>query len=150
MGFGGDGRDWVYASYLTERAERVYLGAYSGKVYCISKDGNVLRTFHTGETIRTVRESLGHVWMQSFDAVHIFQGDRLIRHLPLATGNHVAWGATGFSIAHGKEVTLFTSSGEVAARLLFTRPVSILLWRGESLLIETSNRRFVFSTEDIA
>ena len=65
--------------------------------------------------------------------------------------SHVAWGSTDFCIAHGKEVTLFTSSGEVAACLIFRRPVSIALWRGESLLIETSNKkRFVFSTEDTA
>ena len=150
MSLGGDGRDWVYASYLTERAERIYLGAYSGKVYCISKCGIVLRTFDTGETMQTVRESLGHIWMQSFAAVHIFQGERLIRHLPLATGSHVSWGSAGFCIFHGKEVTLFTSPGEVAARLLFSRPVSIALWPGESLLIETSDRRFVFSTEALA
>ncbi len=147
MGITGDARDWVYAAHVTHGGERIYLGTYCGKLYCVSKEGEVLRTFDIGTTIRAVGEAAGHVWVRSFNAIYAFQDDRLIHHLPLSAEAQVAWGTEGFVVSQGKEVILYTPSGENTARLVFSRAVSLALWKGKSLLVETGNSRFVFSTD---
>jgi hypothetical protein len=96
MSMGGDGRDWIYASSVTEKAERIYLGTYEGNVYSVSKYGDVQKTFDTGETSIAVKESSEHLYIQSFDSLKIFQRDQLIRRLPLEFGSHVVLGQEGF------------------------------------------------------
>jgi len=145
VSLGGDGRDWIYASYLSDRVEQIYLGTYAGQVYCVSNEGRVLKTFSVGEPVMMVREARGNLWIQGFATVYVFQGEHLIRHLPLPTGSRTAWGPNGFCISQDKEVALFTSLGEATGRILFNRPVSTTTWSDDSLVIETSNRCFVFS-----
>jgi hypothetical protein len=43
--------DWIYASHVTQNAERIYLGCYSGRVYCINEAGHVLGSvpIHTNQ-----------------------------------------------------------------------------------------------------
>jgi len=147
VSLGGDGRDWIYASYLSDRAEQIYLGTYAGQVYCVSNEGRVLKTFNIGEPVMMVREARGNLWIQGFATVYVFQGERLIRHLPLPTGSRTAWGPNGFCISRDKEATLFTSLGEAAGRILFKRPISTTIWSDDSLVIETNNRCFVFSID---
>jgi len=147
VSLGGDGRDWIYASYLSDRVEQIYLGTYAGQVYCVSNEGRVLKTFSVGEPVMMVREAQGNLWIQGFATVYVFQGEHLIRHLPLPTGSRTAWGPNGFCISQDKEVTLFTSLGEATGRILFNRPVSTTIWTDDSLVIETSNRCFVFSID---
>ena len=144
---GGDGRDWIYASYLSDRVEQIYLGTYAGQVYCVSNEGRVLKTFSVGEPVMMVREARGNLWIQGFATVYVFQGEHLIRHLPLPTGSRTAWGPNGFCIFRDKEATLFTSLGEAAGRILFKRPISTTIWSDDSLVIETNNRCFVFSID---
>ena len=74
----------------------------------------------------------------------LLQGDRLIRHVPLSAEAGVVWGTEGFAVSQGNEITLYTPPGEAGARLVFSRPVSLVLWRKETLLVETGNNRFVF------
>lgn len=31
--------DWIDASHVTKNAERIFLGCYSGQVYCINENG---------------------------------------------------------------------------------------------------------------
>ena len=147
ISIGGDGRDWIYASYLSDRVERIYLGTYAGQVYCVSIEGRVLKTFNIGEPVMMVREARGNLWIQGFATVYVFQGERLIRHLPLPTGSRTAWGPNGFCISLEKEVTIFTSLGEAAGRIIFKRPISTTVWSDDSLVIETSNQCFVFSID---
>jgi len=52
FGYVGSGKDWIYASYVSENAERIYLGCYSGKVYCITKGGTVKKIYNCNETVK--------------------------------------------------------------------------------------------------
>ncbi|MCJ7668429.1 MAG: DnaJ domain-containing protein [Anaerolineae bacterium] len=56
FGMLGPGEDWIYATCLGPSADTIYLGCYSGKVYCMSKDGRVTKLYNCRDVIRSIRE----------------------------------------------------------------------------------------------
>jgi len=148
MGITGDARDWVYAASLTEDGERVYLATYSGKVYCVSKEGVVLRTFDLGTTVRAMREAQDYLVVHSFEHLHAFKGERLLRHISVPADANLAWGDQGFILWQGKSLQAYTWAGEAGAEVAFKNPIVSALWSDGTLVLDTAVNRFVFSTRE--
>jgi hypothetical protein len=105
--------DWIYVTYLAEEAEQIYLGCYSGRVYCINKEGIVLKTYVSDDAIGRIEENQGHLYIQTGSGIYIIHDDKVLNHIEIGDGELSCFTIWGFIVKKGFVISLYELEGNL-------------------------------------
>lgn len=145
FGMAGPGEDWIYATCLGPSADTIYLGCYSGKVYCMSKDGRVRKLFNCHDVVRSIREKGEYLYVETDYTLFVIKDDMYLTHVNTWKTGNLRWHDDGFMLVGTKELRLFSDDGIEIGRMNFKNSISYVYWADDNLNVVTSKKAYVFS-----
>lgn len=145
FGLDGQSEDWIYATCLGLNADRIYLGCYSGKIYVISKDGNVIKLYNCHEVIRSIREKRCYLFIETDYCLYIIKDDKYLAHIKKRETGNLEWTDSGFMFVDTKELHLFSDDGIEIGSIIFKFNISDIYWVDNNLKVTTANKAYIFS-----
>ncbi|MFZ3138641.1 MAG: DnaJ domain-containing protein [Thermodesulfovibrionales bacterium] len=145
IGMVGPGEDWIYGTGLSPNGDRIYLGCYSGKVYCVGKDGRVLKLYNSHDTINAIREKGNSLFIETSFHLYVLKDDVYITHVGTWQEGELRWYREGFMFVKAKEVRLFADAGIEIGKIIFKNPIYDLYWIDKDLQVHTATKVFRFS-----
>jgi hypothetical protein len=145
IGMAGPGEDWIYATCLGTNADRIYLGCYSGKVYCVSKDGRVIKLYNCHDVVRSIREKGEYLFIETDYCLYIIKADKYLTHVRTWKTGNLKWADSGFMLVGTKELHLFSDEGIEIGRIKFKNNISDVYWAAGNFKVMTANKVYVFS-----
>lgn len=148
FGIGGSdlGADWISATCLAGSPETVHLGCYSGRVYCLQKDGRVARAYVADGPVQDIRQKGDHLYVQTGGCLYLLRGDQCLRHIVTGQSSAVMWLDQGFMIVGDKELRLFTDEAGETGRLTFKNTIHEAYFAQSELHVLTAATVYSFST----
>ncbi len=140
----GDGRDWIYAATLSRNNQYVYLATYSGKIYCVSLTGSVVKTlvFARRDAIEALRESQNHLVILLHGNLCVFDGKQIHHAATIPTGTLTSWGDEKMVLWEGKTLHVYSGLGKSEGKLAFKNSITSALWNKGRLVVTTSKARY--------
>lgn len=99
--------DWIYAAYLGSEAKKIYLGCYSGKVYCLSREGNVKTVYNCHDVIKSIKEKQNYLLIETDYYLHVLKDNKYINHLETGRGS-ILWMDNVFLIKNTNELRIYS------------------------------------------
>ncbi len=143
---GGDGRDWIYSSYLNYDGTVIFLGTYAGKVYKIPVSGQSLACYEVRQPVIGIQEISGYIIISSHENLWVFEESNFQCHQPIPKGARVLFGSQGFGLINDKSLVLFAPDGTKYSDISFKSSISDCVWNENKLLVNTTTKCFVFNT----
>jgi hypothetical protein len=137
--------DWIYASHVTENAERIYLGCYSGRVYCINEAGHVLKTYVSDDTIRRIQEQAPYLYIQTNYSLYVIRDERVVNHIEIGTGNFFSFAAWGFIVKKDSIVCLYDHNGTLIGNIRFSKEPYEIIPTDQGITVYTKKGRVTAS-----
>lgn len=134
--------DWIYASHLAPHAERIYLGCYSGTVYCVDFGGNVLKVYSTDAPIDGILERRGYVYLWTHTSLYVLQGEKVGNHIDLREGGLECFTEWGFIIKKGPSLILCSDGGAWLGTVYFPKEPREVIPTLTGLVAYTTKERF--------
>jgi hypothetical protein len=103
--------DWIYASHMAPHAERIYLGCYSGMVYCVDPGGNVLKVYSTDAPIDGILERRRYLYVWTHTSLYVLEDDKVANHIDLREGGLERVTVWGLIVRKGTSLMLCSESG---------------------------------------
>jgi DnaJ domain len=103
--------DWIYASHMAPHAERIYLGCYSGMVYCVDPGGNVLKVYSTDAPIDGILERRRYLYVWTHTSLYVLEDDKVANHIDLREGGLECVTAWGLIVRKGPSLMLCSEDG---------------------------------------
>jgi len=141
MSMSGPG-DWIYASHMTPRAERIYLGCYSGTVYCVNASGDVLSIYSTDDPIRGLMEWNDFLYIWTHGSMYVIERGRVANHLDLRNRDFECFAQWGFVIREGSSLALFSPDGTWLGAVHLSKPPREIIPTTSGLIACTTKERF--------
>ena len=141
MSMSGPG-DWIYATHITSRRERVFLGCYSGLIYCIDLDGNVLKTYQTDSTIEGILERGRNLYIWTRTSLFVVEGDKVVSHIDLRGGGLECFADWGFIVKKGASLALYSVEGTWLGNVRFEKEAREVVPTANGLVAYTTKERF--------
>jgi curved DNA-binding protein CbpA len=141
MSVSGPG-DWIYASHMTPRAKRIYLGCYSGAVYCMDLSGDVLSIYSTDEPIRGLREWTGFLYVWTDGSMYVIESDKAANHLDLRNRSIKCFAQWGFIIRNGYSLELYSLDGTWLGAVHLVKPPREIVPTRNGFVVYTTKVRF--------
>lgn len=145
IGMVGPGEDWIYATGLSANADRIYLGCYSGKVYCVGRDSRVFKVYNCHETINAIREKGSRLFIETNYHLYVLNDDTYVTHVDTWQEGELRWHQEGFMLVKAKEVRIFSDAGAEMGRISFKTPIYDTYWSANCLQVHTATKVFKFS-----
>ena len=141
----GSGEDWIYASHIGHHADRIYLGCFSGKIYCISKTLHIIKQYICHDDIKSIREKGRNVFVETAFVLFIIQDDRYLTHINIWGMGKLRWNTEGFMYVSEKEIHLFTDDGIEIGRIVFEKnKIYNAYCNDNSLKVTTAYKAYTF------
>lgn len=137
--------DWIYASHITEKAERIYFGSYSGQVYCINEDGYVLKTYDFDDTIRHIRERAPYLYIQTNYSLYVIRDKRVINHIEMGAINCFSFAKWGFIVKKDFVVSLYDHDGTLIGNIRFSKKPYEIIPNDQGITVYTEKGRVTAS-----
>lgn len=103
--------DWIYASHMAPHAERIYLGCYSGMIYCVDPGGNVLKVYSTDAPIDGILERKGYLYVWTHTSLYVLEDDKAANHIDLREGGLECFTEWGLIVRKGLSFILYSEGG---------------------------------------
>jgi len=145
VGMLGPGEDWIYATCLGPNADTIYLGCYSGKVYCISKDGRARKLLNCHDVVRSIREKGKRLFIETDYCLFVIKDDKCLTHVSTWKTGNLRWTDDGFMLVGTKELRLFSDEGLEIGRISFKNSIYDVYWGDGNLNVVTAKKAYVFS-----
>jgi hypothetical protein len=113
--------DWIYVSYIAEEAEQIYLGCYSGRIYCINKEGIVLKTYVSDDAIGRIEENQGRLYIQTGSGIYIIHEDKVLNHIEIGDGELSCFTIWGFIVRKGFVISLYEHEGNLIGNVQLSK-----------------------------
>ncbi|GEM_PF-3831248 len=141
------GEDWVYSTAWSHDGQTLYLGCYSGKLYCVAADGRVRRIYDCHDTIRCVVQ-VGDVVLVETDAcVFVIEGGSYARYVPKEKNCQFWWTKSGFIQVGTKQLRFYRYSGESLCEMEFKKSIYDVTWRADRVEVKTGDTQYVFAVK---
>jgi len=143
FGMSGQAEDWIYATEVSKNANRIYLGGYSGKIYCVSKNGQVSKFYDVHETPSSIREEGDYLYIETNYHLYIIKDDRYLTHIDTWDEGDLMWWHRGFMFVEKNEISLFSWRGTIVGNISFKKNIYDLYWEEEKLRVVTVDRSYL-------
>ena len=135
--------DWIYATWLDDNAEKVYVGCYSGKVYLVLKDGRVLKVYNCHDVIRSIKRREQHLFIATDRILYIIKDDQYLTHIDV-NNCKLRWYIEGLMLLWTKQLSLYTYEGIKIGDISFKKSICDVFWTNKNLTVITSSSRHSF------
>jgi hypothetical protein len=134
--------DWIYASHVTSAAERIYLGCYSGRVYCTNSSGDVLRLYSTDEPVRGISERGGFLYIWTDGSMYVIGANSVACHLDIRNSSLEGFARWGFMIKKDASLVLHSSDGTWLGSVHLLKPPREIIPTSNGVVVYTTKQRF--------
>ena len=138
MSISGPG-DWIYASYISENGDQIYLGCYSGKIYCIDLDGTAHKIYNSDSTIRKIFKHDPYLYIEAACSFFVMKNDRVVKHIKLKEFEPVTYAHWGFVIKRGLELSFHEPNGYLVGTAVCSEAPWEIIPVNDGLIIRTWN-----------
>jgi hypothetical protein len=137
--------DWIYAACFAARSNSVYLAGYSGRVVVLDPDGKPVSGYETGTPPNRIIDTGEYLYLLTDTRLYVIRGDSLetLIHIPVTRELIVT--RNGFGLLESKRLRWFSKDGLPTATILSKEPIRRLYYSDGGLVVETRQRRAVFS-----
>jgi len=146
---GGYAEDWISATWLGSNANKIYLGCYSGKLYCIFKNGHVAKLYNCHDPIKAIREEEEYLFIETDCRLFIIKDDKCLKHIDRRESGDIRWHGGGFMLIKTREVSLFLDNGVEIGKIYFKNSIHDIYWVGNDLNVLTAKKIYVFSKKEL-
>lgn len=133
--------DWIYATYLDSNANEIYLGCYSGKIYCFSKEGTVKKIYNCQDVIRSIKKRYHFLYIKTDFYLYILKDDKYLNHLNIGR-NDLIWINSGFILKNSTEIKFFNEEGVSRGSIKFKNRIHDLYLTNNGINISTTNKTY--------
>jgi hypothetical protein len=141
MSMSGPG-DWIYASHMAPHGERMYLGCYSGMLYCIDLGGNVLKIYSTDAPINGILERRGYIYIWTYTSLYVLQDDKVANHIDLREGGLECFTEWGIIVSKRPSLILRSEDGAWLGTVHFPKEPREVIPTATGLVAYTAKERF--------
>lgn len=141
MSMSGPG-DWIYATHMTSRAERIYLGCYSGLIYCVDLGGDILKVYQTDAPIDGIVERGRHLYIWTHTSLYVLEGDKVVSHIDLRGGGLECFAEWGLIVKKGSSLVLFSQGGTWLGTVRLQGEAREIVPAVNGLVAHTTKERF--------
>lgn len=153
ISFGGSGEDWIYGSGISNNAEKIYLGCYSGKTYQINMQGIVEKIYIIPEDVKGIYgktnpvtyivECEKYLHIMTYWYLYILLDDTVLRYLKVYDGI-VKWYDRGFIKQLKNNIYIYLNNGDFIGSLEFKDKIRHICYKDNVFLIETITNAYIF------
>lgn len=133
--------DWIYASHMATHAERIYLGCYSGMVYCVDPVGNVLKVYSTDAPIDGILERRGYLYVWTHTSLYVLEDDKVANHIDLREGGLECFTEWGLIVRKGPSLILCSEDGAWLGTVHFPKEPREVIPTATGLVAYTTKER---------
>lgn len=135
--FPGLGEDWIYATHVSRNYNYIYLGCYSGKVFYISKDGDIIKIFNCHDTINHIEELHDYLFIRSDRGLYIFKNSSYICSFNSMDIGHLKILKNYIVFINTKDISIYTLNGEKIGSIKFKDSIIDAFERDDDINIIT-------------
>lgn len=136
MSISGPG-DWIYASHMSENGNEIYLGCYSGKVYCIKLDGTVHKIYNSDGVLEKIFKHDPFLYIEAASSLYVLKDDCVVKHIKLKELESITYAQWGFVVRSGFEVSFYKPNGDLIGIAVFTQEPRERIPTNDGLIIRT-------------
>jgi hypothetical protein len=126
---------------MAPHAERIYLGCYSGMVYCVDPSGHILKVYSTDAPIDGILERRRYVYVWTHTSLYVLQDDKVANHLDLQGGGLEGFTAWGLIIRNGTSLLLYSKDGAWLGTVYFPQEPREVIPTATGLVAYTTKAR---------
>jgi hypothetical protein len=146
MGMGeGITEDWIYATYLGLNGEEIYLGCYSGKIYCLSHTGIVKKLYDCHDVIRSIKKLGAYLFIETDYYLYILKDDKYLNNLKIWKNGDLFWINGGFLLKTPNKLKFFSCECILKSTLKFKNRIYDLYITNKGFNVSTTNRTYEIS-----
>lgn len=146
FGHGRNNRDWIYTTHLSPNAERIYVGCYSGKVYCILKNGIVIKQYNCHDGVEKIKEIGKYVFLKTWYGIYIIKDDNYLTYVKMGKSEDLRWIDNGFMLVGEKHLRVLSNEGFELCRInFFKNKIYYFRWIEGKLKLITARKTYIFS-----
>ena len=109
MGMGsGITEDWIYATYLDLNGKEIYLGCYSGKIYCLTPTGIVKKLYDCHDVVKSIKKIESYLFIETDYYLYILKDDKYLNNLKIWKKGDLFWINGGFLLKTSNEIKFFS------------------------------------------
>lgn len=134
--------DWIYATYLG--SNYIYLGCYSGKVYQLTKDGDVTTVYECHDVLKSIKEKDKYLFIEIQNYLYFIKNKEYLRHINIESTNELIWIDDGLLIKSPNKIKIYSNNGLEVSEIEFKNRIYDLYLTEDGFNVITSNRLFEF------
>ena len=142
---GGITEDWIYTTYLGLNGEEIYLGCYSGKIYCLSQTGIVKKLYDCHEVVRSIKNIRAYLFIETDYYLYILKDDKYLNNIKIWKNGNLYWMNGGFLLKTSNELKFFSYEGILKSTIKFKNRIYDLYITNKGFNVSTTNRTYEIS-----
>ena len=148
MGVGeGITEDWIYTTYLGLNGEEIYLGCYSGKIYCLTNAGIVKKLYDCHDVVRSIKKLGDYLFIETYYYLFILKKDKYLNSLKIWKNGDLFWINGSFLLKTSNELKFFTYEGILKSTIKFKNRIHDLYITNKGVNVSTTNRTYEISVD---
>ena len=143
MGMGnGITEDWIYATYLDLNGEEIYLGCYSGKIYCLTPTGIVKKLYDCHDVVRSIKKIEPYLFIETDYYLYILKNDKYLNNLKIWKKGDLFWMNGTFFLKTSNELKFFSYDGILKSTINFKNRIYDFYITNKGFNVSTTNRTY--------
>lgn len=138
----GQEEDWIYSTYLGVNAEEIYFGCYSGKIYCLSIDGNVNTVYDCHDVVRSIEKNNNFLFIATDYYLYIIKDGEYLNHVQIWEKGSILWSKDGFILKNSHEINFFSNEGILQSTINFKNRIYDFYITKEGFNVSTTNKTY--------
>ena len=123
---------------------KIYLGCYSGKVYCISNNGIANKCYNCHHTPSSINERKEYLSIEAGHNLFIVKNDKCIANVKTYRKGRIKWNKKGFIFLSSNVVRLYSDNGILIVRINFKDRLFDAFLDVDNLIVMTLENNFIF------
>ena len=140
----GSGVELISSISLRNNAMKIYLGCYSGKVYCISNNGIANKCYNCHHTPSSIHERKEYLYIEAGHNLFIVKNDKCIANVKTYRKGRIKWNKKGFIFFSSNVVRLYSDNGILIVRINFKDRLFDAFLDVDNLIVMTLENNFIF------
>jgi tetratricopeptide (TPR) repeat protein len=137
--------DWIYASHITPGAERIYLGCYSGRVYCLDYQGGVQSVFTTNAPISGILERKEFLYIWTYTTLYVIRVKKVSCFIDLRDASVECFPDWGIVVRKKQGLHLYSEEGVSLGVVSFLNDPREIVPMQKGLVVKTIKGRYFIS-----
>jgi len=151
IGFGmsGIGEDWIYSTYISPLTDIIYVGCYSGRVYCMTKNAALSRMYDAHNTIEQITENKESLYIKTDRLLYIIKNKDFINSIDITDAGYFRPGDRILMLIATKVIKLYTVHGDQIGMIQFKDSIEDAFETTTGIKVVTRKKNYYFKIIDL-